>query len=171
MAFGDWQGYRCALFPAGRAHSTRVTAYKTHIFHLHAVLLFGRPLDLDLMIDGGAGPAARVMKGLFGRMLIRFPGNLELDGMVTASARRREEAEALLSAGAVQQGLLEMYRFSQLFRVTDEGIRYRRQGDTMYPGTAAGLLDLMARAADAVGRAAGGCAVNGGPGASPSPPA
>jgi hypothetical protein len=22
MAFGDWQGYRCALFPAGRAHST-----------------------------------------------------------------------------------------------------------------------------------------------------
>lgn len=175
IAVGSWQGYECALFPAGRAHATSVTEYKTRIFHLYAVLLFNRPLDLDLLIEGGRGATASLVKGVFRKLLVRFPGSPELDGLVTASARRRGEAEALLSGESVQQGLLELYRASQLFRVTDLGIRHRRQGEIIDPVVAADLLDLMAGTADALSRAAacgetaGG--LNGGPGASPSPPA
>jgi hypothetical protein len=147
-AAGAWKGYRCALFAAGRPHATAATEYKTRIFHTYVVLLFAEPLGAELRIEVGSGLASKVIKGAFKKLLIRFPENPELDGLVTASAGSREKAEALLSGEPVRQGLIDLFRLSPAFCVTDEGIRYMAPGEIIEPARAAELLDRMVVTAD-----------------------
>jgi hypothetical protein len=144
-ASGRYRDYEYALFHSssrgGSGSRSRYTEY------VNIALFFPKDLRCDLLIEK-AGPLARLARLLGAGKYMKIPNNEGLNHLLIVKAADKNQAKVILAERAVQEQLAKLYAYSNGFKVTDHGIRYKETGGLIGKAEATEIMDIMADAAD-----------------------
>ena len=142
---GRHRGYETAI-----CHGSSSSGGSRNAPSIHVSLLFNRTEKLGLLL------APETFFTRVGRTLFRTQdlptGNAELDKLVVVKAEEEAPVRVLLGDRRVQEALIALFRDGAEWKVSDEGIRWRRAGDQLTADEVRRLLERMADAAQALGR-------------------
>lgn len=132
------------------AHGSSTAGGKNQSQSVHISLLFQRPEKNGLLL------APETFFTRAGHALFRTQdlttGNAELDRLVVVKATAEAAVRRLLADRPTQDALIALFRDGAEWKVTDEGIRWRRAGGTLSAAEARPLMDRMAATAAALGQ-------------------
>jgi len=142
---GHYRGHECTLYHGAQSTNAHSSSESVHIG-----LLFSRPVRQGMLLAPETF-FARVGRALF-RTQDLATGNAELDRLVVVKAQEEAPVRVLLADRRVQAALLALFGDGGDWKITDEGIRWRRSGGTLAAAEALPLLERMAAVAEAMGR-------------------
>lgn len=142
---GSHRGYAIAI-----CHGSSPSGGNRNTPSVNVSLLFKRREKLGLLL------APETFFTRVGRTLFRTQdlptGNAELDRLVVVKANEETPVRVLLGDRRVQEALIALFRDGAEWKVSDEGIRWRRAGGELTAGEVRLLLDRMTDVAQALGR-------------------
>ncbi len=141
---GQWQGYEAVIYRGARASGGSSGSHPS----VTAALLFNQPPRCGLQVRERL--LADRLLAWFGRRGLPT-GNAALDRAVHISAREIAQAQVTFSDARVQQHLLTLQGLGGTLLLTDEGIRRKRQGETLDATEARRVLDAQAAFAQSAG--------------------
>ncbi len=141
-ATGIYRSYEFAVF---RSTHTGTPA-PNPAYYVNIVLLFKEKYQLGLEICHN-GILSKIRKAIGLGSYVRIPENDMLDKMIAIKANMKDQARNLLSDKLLQDKLLNLYRFSNTFEISDRDIRYSERGTIIDKDKAIKIMDLMAEVA------------------------
>lgn len=142
MITGIYEDFEFLLYRSSSSSSSN-TQNKT--YYSNCVLMFKRSYEFGMEVV----PAtfwSRLGKKLFSGKYVKIH-HPELDQMLSIKGKNKHQVQTLLSNGDLQVKLLELYKISDGFKITDHGIRFKEPGHVFSRERALELMKLMAEAA------------------------
>ncbi len=146
VASGRYRDFEFAVFHSSSRGGSGPGA--RHTEYSNVALFFPKDLRCDLVIEK-AGPLAGLKRLILVGKYFRIPNNEGLNHLVTVKAADKSQAKVILAERAVQEQLAKLFVYSNGFKVTDHGIRYKEVGGLISKAKAMEIMDVMA---DAAGR-------------------
>jgi len=137
---GNYRDFEFVLYRSSSSSGSNSTTYYTNI-----VLLFPRDYDLGMQVTY-AGFWGRLGKKLFPGNKVRLM-DPELDRLLVVKAKNKTQAQTLLSSSRLKWKLLDMFRDSKNFKITDQSIRYKEVGHIIDKEKALTKMEFMVEAA------------------------
>ena len=113
---------------------------------MNIALFFPKDLRCDLLIEK-AGALAGLKRLFLAGKYMKIPNNEGLNHLLIVKAEDKNQAKVILAERSVQEQLAKLYAYSNGFKVTDHGIRYKEVGGLISKANALEVMDLMADAA------------------------
>lgn len=137
IAAGVYRGHECFLMrvPKGGSKSS------SRNYEVCIAQLFKRGFDLGMKIYK-ASPMTRIGMALFPAFYVRLPDK-GVSRVVAVRGRKKAQIMARLSQAATLNALKELAPMVNSFKVTDEGIKCRVNGEIIGEGPAIAIMDKM----------------------------
>jgi hypothetical protein len=141
-ATGIYRSYEFAVF-----RSTLGGDRGSNPAYVNIVLIFKTKYQLGLEIWRNS-ILSKIKKAIGVGSYVKIPENEMLDKLIAVTANLKDQARILLSDRLLQDKLLDLYRFSNTFEISDRDIRYSERGTIMGKDRAIEIMDLMTDFAD-----------------------
>ena len=141
-AIGIYRSYEFAVF---RSTHTGTPA-PNPAYYVNIVLLLKQKHKLGLEICYN-DILSKIKKAIGIGSYVRIPENDKLDRMIAIKANLKNRAKKILSDKLFQDNLLNLYRFSNTFEISDRDIRYSERGTIIDKDRAIKIMGMMAEVA------------------------
>ena len=144
-ASGRYRDYEYALFHSSSKGGSE--SHSSYTEYVNIALFFPKDLRCDLTIEK-AGRLVGLKRLFFAGKYMKIPNNEGLNHLVTVKATDKNQAKVILGERAIQEQLARLYGYSNGFKVTDHGIRFKEVGGIISKARAVEIMNIMADAAD-----------------------
>ncbi|MFH2002610.1 MAG: hypothetical protein ABIK28_23265 [Planctomycetota bacterium] len=141
-ASGFYRDFEFAIFRSSPAAQASKPVYDVNIvLLLRSELMFGLEIKRTHFLTP-------IIRTLFPGSYVRIPGNRKLDRIVAVKARDKTEIRKILPDTSWQEKLLNLFRFSRNFLLTDRTIRFSERAGIIKSERAIKIMDLMVDVAE-----------------------